>query len=113
MYMIGRLLVVIASPDRDVIRTALMYAVNSKKRGWMDEVETIFFGPSEKTIAKDLGLQKLLNELSKDGFKALACKRVAEELNVVDPLLEIGLNVLYVGKYISDKVKDGFKVMVW
>ncbi len=113
MYMMRRLLVVIASPDRDVIRTALMYAVNSKKRGWMDEVETIFFGPSEKTIAKDLELQRLLNELSKDGFKALACKRVAEDLNIEAPLLELGVDVIYVGKYISDKIKDGFQVMVW
>ncbi len=108
------LLIIIASRDREKILTALLYAGNAYRRGWFDEVEVIFFGPSEKEVAMDRDLQqKMMDILNETGLKILACKAVADGYEVADSLSNIGIDVMYVGEYISNKIKKGVKVLVW
>jgi len=111
---VDSLLVIIATRDPEKIKTAVMYAGNAKKRGWFNEVEVIFFGPSEDEIAKNKNLIKDIMQISSDtGLTIGACKAVADNMKLTPTLESVGLNVFYVGEYISKKIKNGVKTMVW
>ncbi len=42
-----------------------------------------------------------------------ACKAVSDMTEVSDSLASLGVNVKYVGQYVSDLVKEGYTPMVW
>lgn len=109
-----RLLVIVATKDIDKIETAVRYAAYANSRGWFDDVEVIFFGPSEKVIASNLDLLNNLIKLAKDNnLRMGACKAIADEQFIANKLEVNGINVFYVGEYISNQIRNGVKVMVW
>ena len=111
--MTDKILVIIASGDKEVIKTALNYALNARKNNWIEEIETVLFGPSEKTVAEDQELQQLIQKINEEGLQPIACKAVADRQNLTENLLQIGINVQYVGKYITDKIRNGYQPMTW
>ncbi|MFX1576213.1 MAG: hypothetical protein ACFFCF_03465 [Promethearchaeota archaeon] len=110
--MSAKIVVIIASSDRDVIQTALMYAKNTIKYGWLDDVKTIFFGPSEQLIAKDLILAKEVQELCAAG-ESYACKFISDKEGTSEPLSKLGVQIEYVGTIIADLIKEGYVPLVW
>ena len=109
-----RLLVIIATRDIDKIQTAVKYAAYAKTSGWMDDVEIIFFGPSEKVLASNPDLLSQVVRISRDNsLRVGACKSIADEEFISNKLEISGLNVFYVGEYISSQIKNGVNVMVW
>ena len=111
--MSDKILLIISSRDREVIKTALNYALNANRNGWVGDIETVLFGPSEKTVVEDPELQQLIQKINEEGLQPIACKAVADSQNLAEDLLKIGINVRYVGKYISDKIKEGYQVLTW
>ena len=108
--MSSKVCVIIASSERNVVLTALMYATNAKKKNWMDDVKVIFFGPSENLLAEDKEVQEALQELTKD---CVACKALADRDGISDRVSQLGVKVEYVGTLISDYMKAGYHPMVW
>jgi hypothetical protein len=53
MSPMAKLLVVIATGDKEKALTGLMYAKNAMKRGWMEDVKVVYFGPSEQLMVTD------------------------------------------------------------
>ena len=51
--MSSKLLVIIATAEKEKALTGLMFARNAIKKAWMDDVKILFFGPSERLIATD------------------------------------------------------------
>ena len=46
----SKLLVMIATGDREKALAGLMYACNILKNRWLDDVKVVFFGPSENWL---------------------------------------------------------------
>jgi hypothetical protein len=86
--MSSKLLVIIATGEKEKALTGLMYASRTLTEGWMDKVKIIFFGPSERLLVED-----------RDG--------ISEKIE------DLGVKVDYVGTIISDLLKDGYVPMVF
>ncbi|NOY38261.1 MAG: hypothetical protein GXO83_11900 [Chlorobi bacterium] len=75
----GKVLVIISTPDTEKARAGMMYAVNARQQGLMEDVQLYFFAPSEQVVHKDQELQGLLTEFQEAGQHAVACRFLAEE----------------------------------
>ncbi len=107
-------LIVWTSADREVaLKMVFMYAYNCKKRGWMDTVRLLVWGPSGKLLVEDKQLQKNLGELKKLGVELYACKGCADMYGISDKLSALGINVMYTGTMLADLQKEGWHVLTF
>jgi hypothetical protein len=116
--MTQNVLVIISSGEEAVDKalTGMMYALNVKKSKWLDDVNVIFFGPSERMIAKaDSNSQvgAYLKQLMEQGITPVACRAIAERENLGNNLSALGLNVEYVGHIISSYIKKDYQVLTF
>lgn len=110
--MSSRIVVIIASGEKAVVETALMYAKNTLKHNWLEDVKTIFFGPSEKLVANDPELSKEVQELCTAG-EAIACKFISDNEGTSEPLSKLGVKIEFVGTIIARLIKEGYVPMIW
>ena len=107
--MADKVFVILSSGDREVaLEVGLVYPLNAKKKGWMDEVKVIVFGPSQKVAASDAEVQARVKEITQEGVEVLACKWCADRMGITEKLEAIGIKVVYVGSVISDLLKEGW-----
>jgi len=105
----SKVFALVCSGDREVaLEVGLVYPLNAAKKGWMDEVKVIFFGPSEKVVASDVEVQARVKEILKQGVEVLACKWCADRMGITEKLEAVGIKVEYVGSIISDLLKEGW-----
>jgi len=111
-FMTSKLLVVIATGDKGKALTGLMYAKNALKRGWMEDVKVVYFGPSEQLMVTDSDVASAAIEVAglSDSF---ACKAISDREGISDKVGGMGVRVEYVGSIISDLIKQGYAPMVW
>ena len=109
----SRIVVIISSSDAGKARTGVMYAVNALKHGWMEDVKIIFFGPAQDLLLKDAELQNYIKEYQTMEETAVACKYISDRDKKSEQLSELGIQVEYVGKMISDYIHEGYVPMVW
>lgn len=107
-----KLLVIIASGDREKVLTALVYAKNTIKYGWIPEVRVIFFGPSENLLSGDSDVRESAAELANYG-QPVACKFLSDRDGISKHIEGLGIAVEYVGTLIAELVKGGYTPMVW
>lgn len=109
-----KLLVFVTSGDKEVIKmVALPYAGFAKKQGWWEEIRFLTWGPSNKLFATDTELQEGLKNLKESGVELQACKWCAEEYGVADKLIELGVEVKYMGQPLTEMLKSGWKVLTF
>ena len=112
--MASKVFVLVSSPDREMaLEVGLIYPLNAAKKGWMDEVKVIFFGPSEKVAANDAEVQGRIKELLDAGVEVLACKWCSDRMSITEKLEAVGVKVVYVGSIISDLLKDGWSSLTF
>jgi len=106
----SKLFMIITSGDSHVINdVALMYGTNAPKKGWMEDVVLIFWGPAQKTIIEDLDLKKRVKGLvGSKKIKMLACKACSDGYGVSEKLEELGVTVKYVGEDVTNMLKQGW-----
>ncbi len=105
----SKVFALVCSGDREVaLEVGLVYPLNAAKKGWMDEVKVIFFGPSEKVVASDAEVQARVKEILEQGVEVLACKWCADRMGITEKLEAAGIKVVYVGSVISDLLKEGW-----
>lgn len=107
-----KLLVILATADKEKAIAGLMYARNALKNRWLDDVKVVFFGPAEKLAANDKEITWFIKEIIKERA-CFACKAISDKEGVSEKLEEIGVKVEYVGKIVSDSIKEGYVPMVW
>jgi len=110
--MSDNLLVIISTGDREKALTALMYAKNTIKYGWLSDVKVIFFGPTENLLVSDSDVRESAKELANLG-QPLACKILSDRDGISDRIEKMGIEVDYVGSIIADFLRDGYTPMVW
>ncbi|MFW9786045.1 MAG: hypothetical protein ACFFE2_03470 [Candidatus Thorarchaeota archaeon] len=110
--MTSKLLVIIASGDREKALTALLYAKNTIKFGWIENVKVMFFGPSENLLVGDTDVTNSAAELASLG-QPVACKFLSDRDGISERIEGLGIAVDYVGSMIADLLKEGYTPMVW
>lgn len=110
--MTSKVLIIIATGDKEKARTGLMYARNALKYQWLDDVKIIFFGPSEKLIIEDKELTQDVVDLARAG-ETIACKFISDKDGTSQQIEKFGIKVEYVGTIISTLIKEGYVPMVW
>ncbi|MHA1929296.1 MAG: hypothetical protein ACTSV2_12040 [Candidatus Thorarchaeota archaeon] len=110
--MTSKILVIIASSDKEKVLTALMYARNTISQNWLDDVKVMFFGPSEKLLVEDQEIALEAQNLANIG-ETVACKFLSDRDEISDKISQLGVTVDYVGSSIAKLIKEGYVPMVW
>lgn len=106
------LVVLWISRDREAaLNMALMYAKNSRLKGWWDRVRLVVWGPSADLLAHDRELRDEVAECLEAGVEVLACRACADRYGVSDALTELGVPVVFMGEPMTRYLKDGWKVL--
>jgi len=109
-----RLVVIWSSADREVaLHNIFMYAHNSKKKGWWEEVRLIVWGPSARLLVEDAELQEKVREMKADGVELIACRACSDRLGVSEQLEALGIAVLYVGELLTEMLKEGWVCLTY
>lgn len=102
-----KLLVVWKSDDyRTIEQFIAPFTINSKKQEWFDDVEVLIWGASTDYLKKNVKPRSLVTKMIEQGIEVRACKYCSDTVKATDILLELGVNVMYTGVYLSDKMKD-------
>ncbi len=88
-----------------------MYAVNSLKHNWWDEVTIIIWGASARLAGNDAQVQLEIMEMIQQGVKVEACKACADFSEVSDKLEKLGVKVRYMGTTLTEILKSGQKLL--
>ena len=88
-----------------------MYAFNSKKHNWWENVTLIIWGASTELVEKDFVIQQKLRELADIGVQITACKACAENLKVSKTFAELDIDVKYWGVPLTEVLKSDAKLI--
>ena len=102
------------SRDADVAKELVFpYVLNSKLRGWWEDVTLVVWGPSQKTLCESKELQEYLETIREAGVKLEACKACSDNYGISDQLTELGIEVKYMGLLTTQYIKSGRKVLTF
>jgi len=98
--------------NKDTIFNMLsMYAINSKSKGWWKDVNVIIWGASAKLVGADNQVQTEVIEMINQGVTIEACKDCSDNFGVTEKLTNLGINVRFMGKPMTDYIKAGEKIL--
>ncbi|WP_243421746.1 DsrE family protein [Marinifilum breve] len=110
----NKLAIVWTSADKEVAeKMVFMYAYNAAKFEWWDEINFIIWGPSSKLLSEDTDLQDYIKKMKEVGINIYACKACADMYKVSDKLSEIGIEVKYMGKPLTQYLQEDNKVITF
>ena len=88
-----------------------MYTINSLKHGWWEKVTLIIWGATAGLVARDAGIQKMIQEALAAGVDITACKACADQLGVADALRELNIEVKYWGLPLTNILKGNEQLL--
>jgi len=107
-----RLNILWTTDNKDTVFNMLsMYATNSLKNKWWDEVNVIIWGASAKLVGNDTQVQTEVKEMMARGVKVEACKACCDNLGVSEKLILLGVSVRYMGNPMTKYLKSGDKLI--
>ncbi len=95
-----------SSNATDIERLIIPYILNSKIKGWWDDVEVIVWGDSQHVVAQTKEYQEKIVALINQGISVYACKSCADSLGVSDILEKLNITVMYTGELLSERLQD-------
>ncbi len=111
VFLSSKVLIIIATGEKEKALAGLMYPNNALKYSWLEDLKVILLGPSEKLIVQEEQVWtevKRLNEM----IGTIACKAISGEYKTSSELEKRCVRVEYVGKIMSDLIKDGYSPMI-
>lgn len=112
----NKALIIITSGEEDKEKAVIgmRVAINLKKNGLSNEVNVLFFGPSERLVAKgDKEVDELLIQLFDQKIIPTACKGIAIRDEINTKLLEKKLELDMASGYIARRLDSGFSVITF
>ena len=91
----------------NIFNMLIMYAINSKTRGWWQQVNVIIWGASAKLAGSDAQIQTEILEMLNHGITIEACKDCCDRFGVSDKLEKLGVIVKYMGHPLTEYIKSG------
>ena len=110
--MASKIMVIISTAEKEKALTGIMYAVNSQKNKWVDDVKVVFFGPFENLICEDDDIITAASQLL-EYETPIACKFLSDRDEISGKLEDLGYKVDYVGSMISAFIEEGYIPMVF
>ncbi len=104
-----KVLIWLASGERSKLMPGLLWGVNAKRFGWVDEVRFVIFGEAEALVMADEELFGMVQGVE----GVLFCRHVAEQAQQVEQWEAKGAELVYVGKPIADAIREGFTVLTF
>ena len=92
-------------------KMVFMYAVNSKRHNWWDEVTIIIWGATANLVSENLRIQELIREAQQEGVHVSACRACAEQLGAKETLEHLDIEVIYWGEPLTQILKDDEKLI--
>lgn len=92
-------------------KMVMMYATNSILNHWWEAVTVIIWGATPKLVAEEELIQTKIKIAQHAGVQFSACKACAEQLGVIDKLVDLGIDVRYWGEGLTDILKNGEKLI--
>ena len=109
-----KLVIIWTSGDREVaLKMVFMYTYNAKKHKWWDDLTLLMWGPSSKLLSEDKELQDYIKKIIESGVVVKACKGCSDMYGVSEALEELGINVYYVGKELTEYIKEGRNILTF
>ncbi|MCD8079546.1 MAG: hypothetical protein LUF04_03770 [Bacteroides sp.] len=71
----------------------------------------ILWGASVKLAGYDTQVQTEILEMLNNGISIEACKDCCDTFDVSETLYKLGINVRYMGQYLTEYLKNGEKVL--
>ncbi|BCS91349.1 MAG: hypothetical protein ARM1_0806 [Candidatus Micrarchaeota archaeon] len=103
----SKFLAIIMSYDTEKIQLGLMFYQNMKMAG--HSVRVAFFGPSERALAEDQELKKMVEALQE---KPKACVLCAKQYSIENKINELA-DLILVGNYIAESVEQGYIIITF
>ncbi|MBN2604750.1 MAG: hypothetical protein JXR62_02855 [Bacilli bacterium] len=101
-----------SNQDTDIHNFVIPYCYNAKTNVWFSDVELLIWGASQERILEDKIIQQRVANIVKNEIKVYACKMCADHVGATDELVRLGVNVMYTGVYLSEKLQDpNFEVL--
>ena len=85
----------------------MMYATNSMRKGWWDEVTVIVWGATAKLAAENETIQEHLKIAQHAGVKFSACIACAIQLGVAEKLKALDIEVMPWGEPLTNILQNG------
>lgn len=92
-------------------KMVLMYSQNCMINNWWDEVEVVIWGASAKLASENNIIREKIKMAIHTGVRFTACKGCSDQLGVSEHLSELGVNVIYWGKNLTDIIQDGERLI--
>ena len=107
-----KMVIVWTSGDKEVaLKMVFMYTLNAKTRGWWEDITLVVWGPSAKILTEDEELQAYMKKIMDAGVTVKACKGCSDQYGISEDIEKLGIEVLYIGKELSDYIKEGRNVL--
>lgn len=107
-----KLVILWTSGDPEVaLKMVFMYAGNSPRFEWWEDITLIVWGPSAKLLAENKELQEAVQAMASSGIKLEACKACSDMYGVSDELVECGISVKYMGDALTGYIKEGRHIL--
>lgn len=87
-------------------KMVFMYASNSLVRGWWDKVTLIIWGAPTQLVSENKTIQQRIKKAQAAGVHISACKACAEQLDIVKPLQDLGIELIYWGNPLTVLIKE-------
>ena len=108
------LFIIWSSSDPEVAHNLVfMYAHNSLAQGWWERVRLVIWGPSARLACEDSSVSDKLRTMMADGVEVLACRACVENYGLSEQLEDLGVEVVYVGRPVTDMLRQGWHQMTF
>jgi hypothetical protein len=98
----------------DIQEMVIPYLNHSFKMKWWDVIEVIVWGASQKVVAENFDIKVDVEAMIHDGIKFAACKSCSDNLCVSNQLTELGIDVIYTGQLLTQRLQDDeYKVITF
>ncbi len=87
-------------------KMVFMYGINSKHKGWWDQVTIIIWGAPALLAADNRAIQEKIREALDAGVVLSACKACTDQLGVTDTLANMGITATYWGEPLTRLIKQ-------
>lgn len=88
-----------------------MYAENSLKYKWWQEVEIIVWGATAKLVVDHKRIQEKLLDIHKKGVRVRFCISCAKKLGIEEDIKGLGFEIDKMGQPLTDVLKNNGKLL--
>ena len=87
-------------------KMVFMYAINSLLYGWWEKITLVVWGATAQLVNDDEHIQARIKEAQDAGVYITACKACSDQMGVSEKLIQLGIDVQYLGIALTNVLKS-------